>query len=60
MKANYIKTIDFTFEDVEVLNADSEESMKYLVENSKVVKIRNGTEIEYINSDYIMYFKLED
>lgn len=60
MKANYIKTMDFTFEDVEVLNADSEESMKYLVENSKVVKIRNGTEIEYINSDYIMYFKLED
>lgn len=60
MKVNYIKTMDFTFEDVEVLNADSEESMKYLVENSKVVKIRNGTEIEYINSDYIMYFKLED
>ena len=42
MKVNYIKTMDFTFEDVEIL------------------KIRNGTEIEYINPDYIMYFKLED
>lgn len=60
MKANYIQTMDFTFENVEILNADSEESIKYLVENSKVVKIKNGTEIEYINSDYIMYFKLED
>lgn len=40
MKANYIQTMEFTFEDVEILNVN--------------------TETEYINCNYIMYFKLED
>ena len=60
MKVNYIKTIDFTFEDVEILNADTEEKLLHKIKESEILKIKNGTEIEYINPDYIMYFKLED
>ena len=60
MKANYIKTMDFTFEDVEILNADTEEKLLQKIKESEILKIKNGTEIEYINPDYIMYFQLED
>ena len=60
MKVNYIKTMDFIFEDVEILNADTEEKLLHKIKESEILKIRNGTEIEYINPDYIMYFKLED
>ena len=60
MKANYIKTMDFTFEDVEILNANTEEQLLYKIKESEVLKIKNGTEIEYINPDYIMYLKLEE
>ena len=60
MKANYIKTMDFIFEDVEILNANTEEKLLYKIKENEVIKIQNGSEIEYINPDYIMYFKLED
>lgn len=60
MKVDYIKTMDFTFEDVEVLNAETEEKLLHKIKESEILKIRNGTEIEYINPDYIMYFKLEE
>lgn len=60
MKANYIKTMDFTFEDVEILNAETEEQLLYKMKENEVIKIKNGTEIEFINCNYIMYFKLEE
>lgn len=60
MIANYIKTMDFTFEDVEILNAKSEEELLNKIKENEVIKIKNGTEIEYINCNYIMYFKLEE
>ena len=59
MKAVYIQTMDFEFEHVEILNANTEEQLLYKIKESEVLKIKNGKEIEYINPDYIMYFKLE-
>ena len=59
MKATYIKTMDFTFEDVEILNVlDSGQLMEKIKEN-EVIKIKNGNQIEYINSSYIMFYGLE-
>lgn len=60
MKANYIKTMDFIFEDVEILNADTEEILLHKIKESEILKIKNGLQIEYINPDYIMFFRLED
>lgn len=60
MKANYIQTMDFTFEDVEILDVNTEEELLNKIKENEVIKIKNGTEIEYINCNYIMYFKLED
>lgn len=59
IKANYIQTMDFTFEDVIILNCSNETEVEYKIENSGVLKIQNGSEIEYINCDYIMYYKLD-
>lgn len=59
MKATYIKTMDFTFEDVEILNIlDNGQLMEKIKEN-EVIKIKNGNQIEYINSSYIMFYGLE-
>ena len=60
MKANYIQTMDFTFEDVEILDVNKEEELLNKIKENEVIKIKNGTEIEYINCNYIMYFKLEE
>ena len=60
MKANYIQTMDFTFEDVEILDVNTEEELLNKIKENEVIKIKNGTEIEYINCNYIMYFKLEE
>ena len=60
MKAKYIKTMDFIFEDVEILNADTEEKLLHKIKESEILKIKNGTEIEYINPVYIMFFGLEE
>ena len=60
MKATYIKTMDFTFEDVEIINVlDNEQLMEKIKEN-EVIKIKNGNQIEYINSAYIMFYGLEE
>lgn len=60
MKANYIQTMDFTFEDVEVLNVKTSEELMEKIKENEVIKIKNGTEIEYINSSYIMFYKVDE
>lgn len=58
MKAKYIKTMDFTFYDVDILNAQNEEEMANRIEKNQVIKINNEGTIEHINSSYIMYYVL--
>lgn len=58
MKAKYIKTMDFTFEDVDILNANSEIELAKKIRNNEVIKINNGCTIEYVNSSYVMYYQL--
>lgn len=59
MKARYIKTMDFTFEDVEILNVRSEKELLQKMDKGKIIKISNEAQIEYINTSYVMYFALE-
>lgn len=59
IKANYIQTMDFTFQDVIILNCNNEKDVENKIKESEVLKIQNGSEIEYINSNYIMYYKLD-
>lgn len=56
MKVNFIKTMDFTFENVEVVGLFSKEALNNAIEENKVIEIINEGQIEFINSNYIMYW----
>lgn len=58
MKAKYIKTMDFEFEDVIILNAKNEEELANKIKENEVIKINNYGTVEYINSSYIMFYQL--
>jgi hypothetical protein len=59
MIAKYIQTMEFTFTDIEILNADKESDLLEKIKENELIKIKNGERIEYINASYIMYFELE-
>lgn len=59
MKAKYIRTMDFTFEDIIILNAENEIELENKIKENEVIKINNEGAIEYINSSYIMYYVLD-
>lgn len=57
MKLKYIKTMDFTFKDIDVLNCKTTEELMNKIKENEIIKIKNEDSIEYINSSYIMYFE---
>lgn len=59
MKAKYIRTMDFTFEDIIILNAENEIELENKIKENEAIKINNEGTIEYINSSYIMYYELD-
>lgn len=56
MKLKYIKTMDFTFENIIVLNCETIEELMNRIKENEVIEINNEGSVEYINSSYIMYF----
>lgn len=58
MKAKYIKTMDFEFENVIILNAENEIELANKISENCVIKINNEGTIEYIDSSYIMFYQL--
>lgn len=60
IEAKYIKTMDFTFENVAIVNCENEWELIEKIKESGVIKIKNEDKTEYINSSYIMYYELEN
>ena len=60
IKAKYIKTMDFTFTDVILIDCVYETNVRKKISNNEVIAIINEGEIEYINPSYIMYYALYD
>ena len=56
MKLKYIKTMDFTFENIIVLNCNNIKELENRIKENEVIEINNLGTVEYINSSYIMYF----
>lgn len=56
MKLKYIRTMDFTFENIIVLNCSCIEELEEKIKENEVIEINNYDTTEYINSNYIMYF----
>lgn len=57
LKLKYIQTMDFTFNNIIVLNCSTIEELTRKIKENEVIKINNDETIEYINSSYIMYFE---
>ena len=57
MKLKYIKTMNFTFENVIVLNCKDIEELCHRIKEGEVIQINNFGTVEYINSAYIMFFE---
>lgn len=58
IKLKYIKTMDFTFEDISILNCKTTKELENKIKYNEIIKIDNNGVIEYINSSYIMYYEL--
>lgn len=58
VKLKYIKTMDFTFEDISILNCKTAKELENKIKYNEIIKIDNNGVIEYINSSYIMYYEL--
>lgn len=57
MKIRYIKGMDFEFTDVSLLNIHNEIELNKAIENHKVIGvISEDGAVDYVNSDYIMYW----
>jgi hypothetical protein len=60
VRARYIRTMDFDFRDVIILNCENEYDVANKIKENEVLKIQNEQEIEYINSSYVMFYTLEE
>lgn len=58
IKAKYIKTMEFAFNDVIILNCNTEDEVAERIKENEVIKINNAGTVEYINSSYIMFYEL--
>lgn len=58
IKARYITTMDFEFENVTILNCDTEQEVAKKIKENEIVKIDNQGRKENINSSYIMFYEL--
>lgn len=56
MKVNFIKTMDFTFEEIEIIGLFDKNAINRAIEEGKVIEIINEGQTEFINSQYIMYW----
>lgn len=56
MKLKYIKTMDFMFEHIIVLDCEDIIDLCNKIKENEVIKINNEGSVEYINSSYIMFF----
>lgn len=56
MKLDFIKTIDFTYRNIEVINCRNINQFKRKVKNNEVISVLNQGYVEHINSSYIMFF----
>ena len=59
LEAKYIRTMDFTFENIVIVNCENEWELIERIKESDIIKIKNEDNIEYINSNYIMYYELD-
>lgn len=56
MILKFIKTIEYQFDNVEILNCTSIDDMLEKIKENEVIQVKECGAVYYINSSYIMYF----
>ncbi|MGN1301529.1 MAG: hypothetical protein ACI4U9_03285 [Clostridia bacterium] len=57
IKIEYLKTMDFDWNNVKVLNCYKLEDIFEKIKGNEVLQVEIAGQIYYINSSYVMYFK---
>ena len=58
MIARFIRTMDFNWENIEILNVENEEELMQKIKDSEVIKVRNSFSTYGLNSSYIIHYML--
>lgn len=57
IKIEYLKTVDFDWNNVKVLNCYKLDDIFEKIKENEVLQVEIADQIYYINSSYVMYFK---
>ena len=57
IKIEYIKTMDFDWYNVKVLNCDTLQELNHKIKENEVLEVEIANLMYYINSSYVMYYK---
>ena len=57
IEIEYIKTMDFDWYKVKVLNCNSLSELNNKIKENEVLEVEIANQIYYINSSYVMYYK---
>lgn len=58
IQIEYLKTMDFDWHKVKVLNCDTIIELNNKIKENEVLEVEIANQIYYINSSYIMYYTL--
>ena len=57
IRIEFLKTMDFDWYDVKVLNCSSLSELNNKIKENEVLEVEIATQKYYINSSYVMYYK---
>ena len=57
IRIEFLKTMDFDWYDVKVLNCSSLSKLNNKIKENEVLEVEIANQMYYINSSYVMYYK---
>lgn len=58
IKIEFLKTMDFDWYGVKVLNCNDLNELNHKIKENEVLEVEIANQIYYINSSYVMYYKV--
>ena len=58
IKIEFLKTMDFDWHGVKVHNCNDINELNHKIKENEVLEVEIANQMYYINSSYVMYFKM--
>ena len=58
IQIEFLKTMDFDWFNVKLLNCETIEQLNNKIKENEVLEVEIANQVYYINSSYIMYYKV--